>query len=420
MLAYSVAVFQRSSLGVTGLAAQHRFETSAAVFSTFGVLQLAVYASMQIPVGVLLDRFGSRWLLVTGGLIMAAGQYTLATAHTVPLAVLARVLVGAGDAMTFISVLSLVAVWFPSRQVPMVTQLTAILGQLGQVAAAYPLVALLRQVGWTRSFEVAAAASVAIAALVALLLRDAPPGSTVVPAKMSLRSVRQAWLEPGTRLGLWTHFVVQFSGSVFGLIWGFPFLVAGEGLRPGTAAALLSLMVLCGMVVGPVLGRLIGSFPYRRSNLAITVVMSSAAIWTVVLAWPEPAPLWLLVVLVLVLSTNGPGSMVGLDYARTENPHSRIGSASGIVNIGGFVASLIMILLVGCVLDVLSTGGPASYSLDDFRVAMCVQYPLWVVGLWGLIRSRRVMRGRLAARGVELDPFAQAVVRRARTRRRER
>src|SRR5947209_19151062 len=109
VLAYAVAVFQRASLGVAGVQAQHRFHTTAAVLSLFSVLQLAVYAGLQIPVGVVLDRIGPRRLVAAGAALMGVGQFVLATAHAVPLAVAGRVMVGAGDAMTFISVLRLVA-----------------------------------------------------------------------------------------------------------------------------------------------------------------------------------------------------------------------------------------------------------------------------------------------------------------------
>ncbi len=217
----------------------------------------------------------------------------------------------------------------------------------------------------------------------------------------------------GHRLGLWTHFVTQFSGTVFGLLWGFPFLVVGEGVPPATAGLLLSLLVLAGMVVGPVLGQLVGTWPLRRSVLVLTIVGSTATAWTVVLAWPGRAPLWLLVVLVLVLSTNGPGSVVGMDYARTENPPDRIGSASGIVNVGGFVASLTMVLLIGAVLGALSSG--AAYTLEAFRVAFCVQYLLWAVGLYGVFSQRRLLR---LERGLVLDAFPRVVVRRVRANRR--
>ena len=126
------------------------------------------------------------------------------------------------------------------------------------------------------------------------------------------------------------------------------------------------------------------------------------------LAWPGPAPLALLVVLVLVLATNGPGSMVGFDYARTENEPARLGSATGIVNVGGFVASLTTILLIGLLLDLEHPGGTGGYTLGDFRVAFSAQYLVWGVGLFGVIRARRRLR---ALRAPELDAFPRAVVR---------
>jgi MFS family permease len=116
-LAYVVAVFQRASLGVAEVEAQRRFGTTAAVLS-FSVVQIAAYAGFQIPVGALLDRVGSRPLIATGALIMAAGQLMLATVHTIGLAIAARALVGLGDALTFICVLRLIFMWFPARQAP--------------------------------------------------------------------------------------------------------------------------------------------------------------------------------------------------------------------------------------------------------------------------------------------------------------
>jgi MFS family permease len=418
--AYAVAVFQRASLGVSGVEAQHRFHTTAAVLSLFSVLQLAVYAGLQIPVGVALDRIGPRRLVAAGAATMATGQFVLATAHAVPLAVAGRVLVGAGDAMTFISVLRLVAAWFPPHRVPLLTQLTGILGQLGQIVAAYPLVALLQGAGWNTSFLIAAGVGAAVALSAVLSLRDAPAGATavaVVSAREAIRRLGHAWREPGTRLGLWTHFVSQFSGTVFALLWGYPFLVVGEHRTPAEAGVLITLLVLVAMIVGPVLGHLAGRWPYRRSVPVLAIVASTVTIWTVVLAWPGRAPLALLVVLVVVLASNGPGSLMGFDYARTENEAERIGSATGIVNVGGFVASLVTIALIGIVLSSRSSGGPTSYSLDDFRLAFCVQYPVWSVGLIGLLASRRRLR---RARQVELDPLHQALARVYRQRREER
>nr|WP_211660653.1 MFS transporter [Modestobacter muralis] len=411
LVAYAIAIFHRASLGVAGIEAQERFSAGASAISLFLVLQLAVYAGLQVPVGVALDRFGSRRMILAGALTMSVGQLVLALADDVPTAVVARVLVGAGDAMTFISVLRLVALWFPGRVVPVVTQLTGILGQVGQIAAAYPLVRLLHSAGWEPTFLGAAGMGVLAAVLVLVALRDAPPGTVLAPP-LGLGQVRQnlvdTWREPGTRIGLFTHLVTQFSGTVFALLWGYPFLTTGQGLSDGVAATLLSLLVVVGMGFGPLLGRLVARWPLRRSNLVFGILGLTAATWTVVLLWPGRAPLWLLVVLVLVLGTNGPGSMIGFDFARTENPVERSGSASGVVNVGGFVASLLTVLAIGSVLDAMTPGSSTAYSLDAFRAAFAVQYVFWAIGLVGVLTHRRQLRARLARDGVVLAPLVTA------------
>jgi MFS family permease len=395
VLAYIVAVFHRTSLGVAGVEAAHRFGIGASLLAMFSVAQLAVYAAMQIPVGILLDRYGSRRMLLTGATLMAAGQLTFALAPDIWLAIGARILIGVGDAMTFISVLRLVATWLPPRRNPMFVQLTGMLGQLGSVVSAVPLVVLLRGAGRAPTYLGAAGLGLVAVGVIAAAVRERPNPSGV-RAAATRGSVRDAWEEPGTRLGLWTHFTTQFSGCVFGLLWGYPFLVQGEGLDPAAAALLLSLLNIVVLAGGPVIGHLCGRLPYRRSTLVLAIVGSSATAWTAVLLWPGPAPRWLLVTLVVVLAVNGPGSMIGFDYARTFNPTSRVGSASGIVNVGGFTASILLILAIGVVLDALTPAGTGAPPLSAFRWAFALQYLLWTVGLTQVLRYRSKVRRRLA------------------------
>jgi len=345
---------------------------------------------------------------------MALGQIALAFAHSFPTAILARILVGAGDAMTFISVLRLVNSWFPPRQVPVLTQVTGLVGQAGQILSVIPLVALLHGAGWTPAFLSAASLSVLAAILTLAVVRDSPDGSAPDEDSPTWAQIRHdlvtAWQHPGTRLGLWTHFTTQFSGTVLVMLWGYPFLVSGEGLSRQAAGALFTVMVLSGMAAGPLLGVLVSRHPLRRSWLVLGIVFATMAVWTVVLALPTPAPGWLLLVLVLVLSVCGPGSMIGFDYARTFNPPNRFGTATGIVNVGGFVASLVTILLVGLVLDLVGQG--ETYTLSGFRVAFSVQYVIWFVGLVGFFRARRKVRARMASEGTRVPPMREVLRRR--------
>ncbi len=407
LLAYIVAVFDRTSLGVAAQQAGERFHIGAAQFSLFVVVQLLVYALMQVPTGVLLDRFGPRSVLACGGILLAAGQLLISQVTTPELAIAARVLVGTGDAMTFISVIRLVPSWFAAERVPLMTQLTGQLGQMGQLLSAVPLTAVLAHYGWPTAYAGAAAVGMLGVVVVVLLVRDAPPGTTTRATAHGAREIgsdlAHAWWHPGTRLGLWTHFTSQFSGMVFAIMWGFPFMTLGLRLSPVLAGTLLSLMVVGSVVSGPILGRLTARYPLRRSNLVLLVVGVTILAWTAVLVWPGAAPTWLVVLLVLVLAINGPTSMVGFDFARSFNPSKRLGGATGIVNMGGFVATLVTILLVGIVLDL--RGGEA-HTLTDFKLAFATQYLVWGFGLAALLRTRQLTRRR---HGAPPDHFHQAV-----------
>lgn len=392
---YVLAVFNRSSLGVAGLIAAQRFHISSAQLATFVMVQLGVYAAMQVPVGALLDRVGSKVLLSTGVVLMSLAQLAFAFAHSFAIGILARVFLGIGDAMTFVSVLRLVALWIPPARTPLVTQMTGVAGQLGALAAAAPLVALLQRFGWQTSFVISSATGIVLGVVMVLVVKDTPytvPERTELKLRAVARAVRLSWREPGTRLGLWCHFALPFSSNVFTLIWGYPFLTRGQGLSAGAAGILLSLMVGVSVVTSPLLGLYLGRFPYSRSTLVLGALSLMVTVWTVVLLWRGPAPLWLLVLLVSVTAVGGPGSMIGFDLARTFNPLDRIGSATGIVNVGGFTASLVAVFAVGLVLDRVCPGGPTHYTLGGFRAALTVQYAGWALGVAMILRYRRITR----------------------------
>lgn len=389
---YALAVFHRTSLGVAGLIAADRFDIGGTELAFFTVLQLIIYAGMQVPIGVLLDRFGPRALLISGLVTMTLGQFAFAFAESFPTAVLARAVLGAGDAMVFVCVLRLVTAWFLVRQGPMLVQITGQIGQLGAIAAAAPLSLALHELGWTRTFAGASSLGLFLLVAVLLLVKDSPY-ERAAPTKIKLRaiarSVQLIWGNPGTKLGMWSHFTSQFSMTVFTLLWGFPFLVAGQGLSSGTASTLLTVMLGWVMFSGIVLGRLVAKFPFYRSWIVLVVVAAMGAAWAAVLLWPGPAPMWLLVLMVCLTGSGGPASMVGFDLARTFTPEEALGRANGLVNIGGFVASLLSMALIGFILDLLEPRGASAYDLGDFKVAMCVQYAFWVGGSLQILRYRR-------------------------------
>jgi MFS family permease len=414
VFAYLVAITQRSSLGVASVDASERFSASASALSTLGVMQLLVYALLQIPVGVLIDRVGPRALVIGGLGLMAVGQSVVAIAPTLSLAVVGRILVGAGDAAIFGSVLRLNNTWFTGRRVPQLNQWLGNLGQFGQVISAIPFAALLHGAGWTPAFLSASAFAVIALVLAIGLLSNGAGGSAQGAGTMSeaVRLLEASFKRPGTQLGFWAHFVTQSSGVVFALLWGYPFMVFGLGVSGAFASGMLTLMVVTGLAVGPVLGLLTVRHPLRRSNLVLAIVALMFTAWTAVLAWPGPAPAWLLVILVLTLGIGGPASQIGFDFARTFNPTKRLGGANGIVNVGGFTASFTMMFLIGLVLDLQAEGDQSAYTLDAFRVALLIQYPIIALGVVFLLRARRNTRRLLAEEeGIQVAPLWVLVAR---------
>src|SRR5690554_243464 len=424
-----VAVLQRSSLGVAGVEAAQRFEISASLLSSLGVVQIMVYAALQVPVGMLVDRVGAKGLIVTGAALMLAGQLILAVAPGIGLALVGRVLVGAGDALTFISVLRLLSFWFAGWILPQVSQWTGNIGQLGQILSVVPFSWMLHSLGWTPAFAVAGTASAVVLLAVIILVSNSPherePAEVPTTLRHSVALLGEALRRPGTQLGFWSHFITQSPGTVFTLLWGFPFLVGALGYSQALAAGLLALLVVAGMIAGPILGLLSALFPLRRSNLVLAAVTVILGTWAVVLLWPTEPPLWLISILIFTLGVGGPGSLIGFDFARQFNPLRNLGSATGIVNVGGFLATFTIMFVMGLVLDLanqarMSQGLPDDlFSWDGFRLAFLVQFVVVGGGIIAMVNARRRTRLLLhVEEGIQVAPLWVVWVREVRRRRR--
>lgn len=408
--AYVLAITNRTSLGAVGVDAAERFDADASTLALFAVVQLAVYGGMQIPIGVLLDRYGSRPIMTAGMVLMAAGQLTMALSPSIGIAIIARILLGAGDAAVFPAVLRLVATWFPAQRGPLMVQFTGIIGQGGQLIALLPLAALLHATSWSITFGSIAGLGALFAILVFLVIRNHPPErgadvtvntdtglvQVVTSAIDTGVGIRAAWAHPGTRLAFWSHFTSPFAGTAFVLLWGMPFLTAAQGLDTAHAAGIISVYVVAGMVLGPVMGDLSRRLPHHRSyGLVVPSVGVQFVAWLAVIALPGPAPIWLLYVLAVALATGGPASMIAFDHARTHNPSHRLSTATGVTNAGGFIAALIAIFLIGLALDIQGAGTPATYTFEAFRIAFLMPVPIWVIGTTFILVERKHTRIRM-------------------------
>ncbi|MFJ2621409.1 nitrate/nitrite transporter [Glutamicibacter sp. NPDC087344] len=394
VLTYISAIAQRTSFGVAGLEATERFNASAQIMATFSVVQLVVYAGAQVPVGLLLDRFGPRILITGGAALMTIGQGFLAISTNVPMGLAGRVMVGMGDAMVFVSVLKLLPLWFSGSRIPILTQLTGTFGQLGQLISIFPFHMILVNYGWTPAFSILAAFAFATLITTIAFVRN---GRGWAQSKQNTKKHEGSRLlaairQPGTRLGFWTHFTTAFMINTFMMTWGYPFLVQGQGIDSSLASSLMSVLVIVSVVVGPLLGTLTSRYASKRSFFALGIIAWMVIMWAIVLLWPGQAPMWLLVLLMVAVAAGGPASVIGFDFARTFNPPQLQGTATGVVNTGGFIGAFITIYVIGFILDwAYKAGGSTGelYNLAAFRLALPFQFVMVAIGVVFMLVERR-------------------------------
>ena len=260
---------------------------------------------------------------------------------------------------------------------------------------------MLDSAGWTPTFLAVGAITVLYTLVVTLRVRDVPAG-TPEPVREEVRprqlahQVAEAWRTPGTRLGFWVHFSTMFAPNALTLLWGVPWLVQGQGQSKATASALLTVFVFGSMAGGPLLGGVIGRHPSLRMPLVGGYIGGAALVWAVLLSWPGAVPVPVLVPAFAFLALGGPASMIGFALARDYNPLSRVGTATGVVNVGGFVATTIAALLVGVLLQ--WTGG-------SFRISLLAIVAILALGTVRMLVWWRRTRAHLflaEARGEEL------------------
>ncbi|MCU1655964.1 MAG: hypothetical protein JWO57_620 [Pseudonocardiales bacterium] len=412
---YLLGVLHRTSLGVAGLQAEHRFGITPAQLSVFIFLQLGVYAAMQVPTGVFVDRYGPRRMLVAASLVMGVAQLLFAVVPSYPAALAARALLGCGDALTFVSVLRYASTHFSARRYPVLVALTGMFGMAGNVLATLPLAVLLHHAGWSISFGSAALLSLGGAGVVWAVL-------PVTPAPPSLRSVADvrdgvsgvarrvadAWSLPGTRLGFWLHFACMSSAGAFGVLWGDEYLIKSAGFSSAGAGAVLMAGVLAAAVTGPILGSVIGRRPFLRVPIGLAICAVTIAGWcTVIAGFGDHPPRGVVVVLFVIMMLGGPASMAAFALARDYNGARTLGTASGVVNVGGFVAAVVIALGIGWALDAM--GGSSAHAL---RMAVLVAVGVQSFGALRLAVWYRRVRARALCLQSRGEPIPVPVVRR--------
>ena len=407
VLVYLAAITGRTSFGVAGVEALDRFGVDASRMAVFTAVQVGVYALAQIPVGLAIDRFGARRTMVIGALVMAVGQITLALTASYPIAILARVLIGAGDASAFLSAMRLLPAWFPLKVTPLFTQLTAGLGQIGQFVSAVPFLMLLHAEGWTAAFLALGSGIALVGIAAAVAIADVPkapaePGENAGASSSHKPDDRATVREmlgivlrhPVCWQGFFTHWVGLMHQATFTLLWGMPLMTLAMGLTPAQAGGVLVVNTVASVAAGPLMGMASARFGARRGTLTVVISVILMGMWVVFLIPGTPRGLAAIVALNIAMAALSSASGLGFDSVREAVDRRALATGTGLSNMGGFLAAMMAAQGIGLLLDASSDG--RAYQWADFRVAWIAIVVVWVMGMAGLITAmiarRRIER----------------------------
>jgi MFS family permease len=381
-LAFAYAFFHRVSPSVMYDHLMADFAASAAVVGNLAACYFYAYGAMQLPVGLMIDRWGARRLLISAVLTAALGSLIFGLAGALPLAYAARLLIGAGSGIVFVATLKLAALHLPPQRFALATGLTMAVAMTGAVGGQAPLAALVEAIGWRQAMFVGAGLGVALALVIGLVARAPDVRSATGHGPADDRhsvgaAIRVVLGNPQTWLaGLFSGFM---SGPMlsFGVLWAVPYLMQVQGLSRAEAGAGASLMLVGWGVGAPGFGWLSDRVGRRKPVMLATTALTLLG-WLALIG-PQTMPVGLALALILFLGVTSSSMALAFAVSRELNPPGHSGLATSFPNFTSMVAAAILQPFVGWLLDLGWDGGMAAgarlFDTTDYRLAF-LPYPI--------------------------------------------
>lgn len=363
------------------------FHVTAAGFGIVSAFYFYAYAPMQLPAGLLFDRYGPRRLMTFALILCALGSFFFAATDSLFTAALGRFLIGTGSAFSFIGVLVLVSRWFPARQFALLAGIAQLMSSVGAMFGEMPLAALVAAVGWRGASFILSFLGLCLAAVIWFVIRDYPDQPTQLPPKRRIRDEwqrllsvcrhRYTWITGAYACTIWTPI------AVFAALWGVPYLQQKYQISVLAASGLCS-MIWLGIGVGsPLLGWLSDRFSSRRLSLIISSILGLTA--TLFLLYVPVVNITWMYFILFVLGLGAGGQTVSFGVIKDNNPSELVGTASGFNNLSVLIGGAVFQPLVGVFLqasgDWYTVGGVNFYTVANYNRALLVMPVCYLISL---------------------------------------
>lgn len=405
---YLIGYFHRVAPAVMTAELMRDFAIGAAALGNLSAFYFYSYVLMQIPTGILADRWGPRRLLTAGALVAGGGGLVFSLAPTLGWAYLGRFLIGGSVAVAWIGLLKVAANWFPARFFAMVTGVGLACGILGAVGAGPPLRLLMDHVSWRPTMLVVATATLLMGGGIWWMVRDTPSERGYLDfADMAIirRPIRQDLGEVLRFRNTWLLFLIPggLAGAVltFGGLWGVPFLTTHYRLPTAQAAVMTSILLIAYGLASPIFGWW-SDRQGRRKPLFLGGGMTALIGWCVLIYLPH-LPLPVLVVLLVITGFASGSMIICFAFARESVPGGMAGTVAGIVNMGIMLGPMLLQPLIGWILDRLWTGelseGVRRYDLTAYQAGFSLMIAWLAITVLLLVFTRETYCRQLPVRG---------------------
>jgi sugar phosphate permease len=384
-LAFFLVSLHRTSTAVLSEGLLSAFEMTATGLGLLHSAFFYLYAALQVPAGLLTDRYGARAIAAGGTGLMSAGAISFGLAPAYPVAFLGRLLVGLGASVVFVATLRFCANWFRPDEFGTMTGVTFTAAVFGGLAATTPLALTVETFGWRTTLLGLGGVGLAAAVGIAALAHDTPraaglspiqdvPDRPEVTAGDLRRHTLAALREPETwLLGVMLFFMTGIGITVFGL-WGIPYLVQTYGI-PVTEASVYLLVGNVGGRIGPTAFGWLSDRLGRRTELIVVSAVAFGLTWGVFAAFGS-VPLLLVGAIFLLSRILRGGVPLAFTVVKERNPEEASGTVIGIVNTICWVGAAVFPVVLGAALDAFWTGetvnGTRVYTALGYRVAFAI------------------------------------------------
>lgn len=351
---------------------QH-FGLTATGFGLLSSIYYYAYVPMQLPVGVLMDRFGPRRLLTFACLVCVIGTFMFSGTSVFGVALTGRLLIGIGSAFAYVGVLKLATIWLPENKLAMVAGITAALGTVGAMIGDNMISAAVTSNGWQQTIMWTGAFGIVLIFVIWFGIhdhkRDLESGGTIDNFKRNLIDLsiilrnRQIWIN-----GMFGC-LVYLPTTVFAELWGIPYLEHAHGLSEADAGFANSLL-FCGFMIGAPLMGFISDKIRRRKPPMIVGATTAAAIMAVILYVPN-LNAQTLNTLMFLLGLFYSAQAIVFAVGRELSPNEAAGTAIAVTNMLVMIGAMFLQPLVGRLLDwsvILRTKGVTqAMTLDNMK-----------------------------------------------------